>query len=64
MLVRREGETLDALLKRLGKAIGRFYADGEDHRRDQRLARWADWTLTIEAAFGFLLPALDHASNR
>lgn len=29
MLVRREGETLNALLKRLDKAIGRFYADNE-----------------------------------
>lgn len=29
MLVRRDGETLNALLKRLDKAIGRFYEDGE-----------------------------------
>jgi hypothetical protein len=29
MLVRREGETLNALLKRLDKAIGRFYDDDE-----------------------------------
>lgn len=28
MLVRREGETLNALLKRLDKAIARFYANG------------------------------------
>lgn len=27
MLVRREGETLSALLKRLDKAIARYYAD-------------------------------------
>jgi hypothetical protein len=29
MLVRREGETLNALLKRLDKAIARFYETGE-----------------------------------
>lgn len=29
MLVRREGETLNALLKRLDKAIARFYENGE-----------------------------------
>ena len=29
MLVRREGETLNALLKRLDKAIERFYETGE-----------------------------------
>ena len=29
MLARREGETLNALLKRLDKAIAKFYADGE-----------------------------------
>ncbi|MDP9877839.1 hypothetical protein J2W25_002144 [Variovorax boronicumulans] len=29
MLVRREGETLNALLKRLDKAIAKFYEDGE-----------------------------------
>ena len=29
MLVRREGETLNALLKRLDKAIGTLYAGGE-----------------------------------
>ena len=29
MLVRREGETLDALLKRLDKAIAQFYDDGQ-----------------------------------
>ncbi len=29
MLVRREGETLNALLKRLDKTIVKFYADGE-----------------------------------
>ena len=29
MLVRRENETLNALLKRLDKAIGKFYADDE-----------------------------------
>jgi len=29
MLVRREGETLNALLKRLDKAIARFYANDE-----------------------------------
>lgn len=29
MLVRREGETLYALLKRLDKAIAKFYEDGE-----------------------------------
>jgi hypothetical protein len=29
MLVRRDGETLNALLKRLDKAIGRFYDDGD-----------------------------------
>ena len=29
MLVRRENETLNALLKRLDKAIGKFYADNE-----------------------------------
>ena len=28
-LVRREGETLNALLKRLGKAFGRYFDDGE-----------------------------------
>ena len=28
MLVRREGETLNALLKRLDKAIAKFYEDG------------------------------------
>lgn len=27
--VRRDGETLSALLKRLDKAIGKFYHDGE-----------------------------------
>lgn len=29
MLVRRENETLNALLKRLDKAIGKFYTDDE-----------------------------------
>jgi hypothetical protein len=29
MLVRRDGETLSALLKRLDKAIGRFYDNDE-----------------------------------
>lgn len=29
MLVRREGETLNALLKRLDKAIAQFYDNGE-----------------------------------
>ena len=29
MLARREGETLNALLKRLNRAIGMFYDDGE-----------------------------------
>lgn len=29
MLVRRDGETLNALLKRLDRAIGRYYEDGE-----------------------------------
>lgn len=29
MLVRRDGETLAALLKRLDKAVSRFYADGD-----------------------------------
>lgn len=29
MLVRRNGETLNALLKRLDKAIGKFYDDDE-----------------------------------
>jgi hypothetical protein len=29
MLARRENETLNALLKRLDKAIGKFYADNE-----------------------------------
>ena len=29
MLARREGETLNALLKRLNRAIGKFYDDGE-----------------------------------
>ena len=29
MLVRRNGETLQALLKRLDKAIARFYEDGQ-----------------------------------
>lgn len=29
MLGRREGETLNALLKRLDKAIAKFYEDGE-----------------------------------
>ncbi len=29
MLVRREGDTLNALLKRLDKVITRFYAAGE-----------------------------------
>jgi hypothetical protein len=29
MLARREGETLNALLKRLDKAIAKFYADGD-----------------------------------
>jgi len=29
MLVRREGETLDALLKRLDKAIAQFYDAGQ-----------------------------------
>jgi len=29
MLVRREGETLNALLKRLDKAIGRYFDNGE-----------------------------------
>jgi hypothetical protein len=29
MLVRRDGETLNALLKRLDRAIGMFYDDGE-----------------------------------
>lgn len=29
MLVRREGETLNALLRRLDKAIAHFYADNE-----------------------------------
>ena len=28
MLVKREGETLNALLKRLDKAIAKFYEDG------------------------------------
>lgn len=29
MLARREGETLNALLKRLDRAVGRYYDDGE-----------------------------------
>jgi len=29
MLVRRDGETLNALLKRLDRAIARYYDDGE-----------------------------------
>lgn len=29
MLVRRDGETLNALIKRLDKAIGRYYDTGE-----------------------------------
>ena len=29
MLVRRDGETLNALLKRLDRAIGTFYDDGD-----------------------------------
>lgn len=29
MLVRRNGESLNALLKRLDRAIGRYYNDGE-----------------------------------
>ena len=29
MLARRDGESLNALLKRLGSAIGRYYDDGE-----------------------------------
>lgn len=29
MLARREGETLNVLLKRLDKAIAKFYADGD-----------------------------------
>jgi hypothetical protein len=29
MLARRKGETLNALLKRLDRAIGRYYDDGE-----------------------------------
>jgi hypothetical protein len=29
MLARRDGETLNALIKRLDKAIGRYYDDGE-----------------------------------
>jgi hypothetical protein len=29
MLVRRDGETLNALLKRLDRAIGRYYERGE-----------------------------------
>lgn len=29
MLVRRDGESLNALIKRLDRAIGRYYADGE-----------------------------------
>jgi predicted homoserine dehydrogenase-like protein len=29
MLVRRDGETLGALLKRLGKALGSYYETGE-----------------------------------
>ena len=29
MLVRRDGETLNALLKRLDRAIGMFYDDGD-----------------------------------
>ena len=29
MLVRRDGETLNALLKRLDRAIGTFYVDGD-----------------------------------
>ncbi|MBN8492867.1 MAG: hypothetical protein J0M00_15755 [Burkholderiales bacterium] len=29
MLVRRDGETLHALLKRLDKAVGRYYDTGE-----------------------------------
>ena len=29
MLARRDGETLDALLKRLDRAIARFYDTGE-----------------------------------
>jgi len=32
MLVRREGETLNALLKRLDRAIAKFYKDGEATR--------------------------------
>ena len=29
MLVRRDGETLSTLLKRLDKAVGRYYVDGD-----------------------------------
>lgn len=29
MLVRRDGETLDALLKRLDRAIGKYFDNGE-----------------------------------
>jgi len=29
MLARRDGETLNALLKRLDRAIARYYQDGE-----------------------------------
>ncbi len=29
MLARRDGETLNALLKRLDRAIGRYYREGE-----------------------------------
>lgn len=29
MLMRRDGETLNALLKRLDKAVGRYYDSGE-----------------------------------
>lgn len=29
LLVRRDGETLAALLKRLDKAVGQFYANGD-----------------------------------
>jgi len=32
MLVRRDGETLNALLKRLDRAIGAYYADGGGQR--------------------------------
>lgn len=40
MLVRREGETLDALLKRLDKAIAQFYDDGKAIDEIWRLTRY------------------------